>query len=46
MIFYAVGLPDVREIGEGQPSTELGEEEQLEWALRLYLEGFMSNNFC
>ena len=36
------GSPDVREIGI--PGTELEEEEQLEWAHRLYLQGFERNN--
>ena len=38
------GSPDVREIGK--PGTGLEEEEQLEWAHRLYLQGFERNSFC
>ena len=36
-MFFVVGPAHLREIEE--PRAELEEEEQLEWALRLYLEG-------
>ena len=39
---YRLGSPDVREI---QPRIELEEEEQLEWALGLYLEGLKRSVF-